>query len=66
MQTQPATIILSQAEADAAIQLFDFAVKAQGLKVAQNALALTVKIQTAFSEANKPKELAAFDPAKET
>lgn len=59
---KPANVVLTQAEGDAAIQLFDLAVKTKGLEVANNALALTAKIQRAFAEANKPAEL---EPEKE-
>ena len=49
-----AKIEFTQEEAQAAISLFDVAVKATGLQSAQTALQLTSKLQQAFQE--EPKE----------
>lgn len=42
-------VTYTQEEANAAIQLYDMAVKAGGLQVANAALALTKKLQDAFA-----------------
>lgn len=42
-------IELTETEATAAIQLFDIAVKAQGLQIAGNAVHLTEKLRRAFA-----------------
>lgn len=63
-ETKPASVVLTEAEGNAAIALFDVAVKTKGLEVANNALALTAKIQRAFSEANAPAEIPG-PPGKE-
>lgn len=43
-------IEFTEQEANVLIELLDVAVKTKGLAVAQNALALTAKLQTAFAE----------------
>lgn len=67
-QSKMFDVALSEAEADAAIKLFDRAVKADGLQVAAVALNLTAKLQSAFQKAHpqKPelKVLELADPAE--
>jgi hypothetical protein len=55
------TVTYSEEEASAAVSLYDLAVKAGGLSVAQNALVLTQKLQAAASAA-RSKAIAAPVP----
>ena len=48
------SIEFTEREADIAVALFDLAVRAQGLAVADNALLLTKKIRVAFAPASPP------------
>jgi len=48
-------VLLTEQEANVLIGLLDIAVKSDGLKVAQNALALVSKLQQAFTDAPEPQ-----------
>ena len=48
-------VLLTEQEANVLIGLLDVAVKSDGLKVAQNALALVSKLQQAFQETPEPQ-----------
>ena len=50
-------IQLTQQEANALLQLIDFALKANGINVAQAGLHLTNKIQEAFKEEPETEEV---------
>ena len=51
------SVMLTEEEGSVLIQLLDVAVKAEGLKHAQNALVLTSKVQQAFTEEPKVEKL---------
>ena len=48
-------VLLTEQEANVLIGLLDIAVKSDGLKVAQNALALVSKLQQAFTDTPEPQ-----------